>query len=71
MYDCEYHDALGFDAVENCVGKPRDNCTAYLSVNTREDVGATLNGIECGVDGRKKLFAKAITLPVVPDVTTG
>ena len=42
MQDCEYRNALGFDAVEDGVGKPRDNCTTHLPVDTREDVGKTL-----------------------------
>jgi len=71
MYDREYHDALGFDTIEHRMGKPRDNSTANLPVDAREDVWETLDGVECGVDGRKKFFAKAITLPVVPPVTTG
>jgi hypothetical protein len=40
-------------------------------VDTREDVRKTLYGVERGVDGRKKLFTKAIMLPVVLRVTTG
>ena len=71
MYDREYHDALGFDTVENRIRKPRDNGTANLPVDTREDIWETFDGVECSVDGRKKILAKAITLPAVPPVTTG
>ncbi len=46
-------------------------CAAYLPVNTREDVREALYGVERRVDGCKKLLAKAVTLPVVPRVTTG
>ncbi len=71
VQDCEYHNALGFDSVEDSVGKPRDNCTTHFPVDTREDVRKTLYGVKRGADGRKKLFTKAIMLPVVPRVTTG
>ena len=71
VQDCEYHNALGFDAVEDSVRKPGDNCTTHLPVDTREDVRITLYGVERGADGRKKLFTKAMMLSVVPRVTTG
>jgi len=71
MDDCKHDDALGFDAVEHRVWKPGEDCAAHLAVNTREDVGETLYTVERGVDGCKKLFAKAVTLPVVLRVTTG
>jgi len=40
-------------------------------MDAREDLGKSLYRVECGVDGREKLFAEAITLRAVPPVTTG
>ena len=46
MQDCEYHDALGFHALEDGVRKPGDDCTTHLTVDAREDVGITLYAVE-------------------------
>ena len=66
MQDREYHDALGFDTVENGVWKPGEDCTTHLPVDTRENLRVVLYGIEYSVYGCKKFFAKTVTLPVVP-----
>ena len=70
MQDCKYHDTLGFDAIEDGKGKPRENCTANLPVHKCENFRILLYGIEYAVDGSKKLVAKTVTLFVVPTEIT-
>jgi hypothetical protein len=64
MQDREHHDTLGFDAIEDSVGKSRNDCTTNLPVDACEDFGKRLYGVKGSVDFRKKFFAKTSRCPL-------
>ena len=65
MQDGKYHDALGFDTVEDGVRKPRNNSATHFPVDMRVYLREPLDIVERKFDHRKKLLAKAGTLPFV------
>ena len=65
MQYCEYDHPLGFNAVEDGVGEARNKGAPHLAVRMREHFWIALDGVECGIDSGKELFAKAFGLPLV------
>ena len=65
MEDCEYDHALGFHTIEDSIGEARNKCTAHFAVDTRKHFRIALDRVEGRIDGRKKLFAKALGLSLV------
>ena len=57
--------AFGFDAVEDAIGKLREERASYLAVDLREHLRIALDGIKRGTDGSEKALAKPSRLPFV------
>ena len=71
MQDCKDDNTLRFDTEEDGVRELRDDGAPHFAVYTRRHFRIALNGVECGINGGEKLFAKVFALPfVVPEPTS-
>jgi len=66
----EHHNLFRFDAVEDCIRKPRDHGAPYFAMHTSKHLWKFFDRVEQSVDSRKEFLTETDTLLFVPSVGT-
>lgn len=71
MQDCENHNPVRFDPIEDRVGKAGDEQPSDIRVERSKHPGKLFDGIERGIDLDEKLLAQAANLLFIPLISGG